>query len=299
MPLQTTLFGLVFLAVLMFEGMIGTLLSYRSWLLEHRLGVRTNAVQEAAWSKWSKLKKLNNPFRGLAGRLSKGGDRESLVAKIRAAGLENKLTVETLVSMKLIIGFGSFAVLSTLGVFGLGMAAVGVGFMVGALGYMTPEIWLNWRVGTRRSRIEKGLLTFVTMLGMTCEAGLSLNEALERVAYELGGQMGEEISRILAETKMGVLRAKAFKDAAERYDSADLKMVFQSIATADEHGTPIVEVLKETARQLRQVRKNRAQVLTQKASVKIVLPVMIFMFIPLAVLVIGPIMAQLLRALSW
>jgi tight adherence protein C len=297
-PLKTALFTLTFLAALMFGGLVGALLRGRKSLLDRRLGTETevNVIEEAAWAR---LRKWNNPLFGIAGRLARqGGETDNLRAKIRAAGFEDRLTVETFISLKLLIGLGCFALLTALGVFGLGLTALSMGLLVGALGYVAPEIWLTSLVTTRRRSIEKGLLNMVTMLAMTCEAGLSLTEALARVAHELGGQIGAELDRILTEIKMGVLRSKALKDAAERYDSADLSLVLGAIATADEHGTPIVEVLKEVARQLRQARRTRAQEQAQKASVKILIPIILCMFLPLAVVLVGPPIVNLVQSLS-
>jgi len=295
--LRTTLFTLTFLSALMFAGLVGTLVRSRKSLLDRRLGTEAevNIIEEAAWAR---LKKWNNPLLGLAKRLAKGGEVENLRARIRAAGLEDRLTVETFISLKLLIGLGCFAFFTAMGVFGLGLTALSMGLLVGALGYVAPEIWLTSLVTARRSKIEKGLLNFVTMLAMTCESGLSLTEAFARVAYELGGQIGAEVDRIVTEIKMGALRSKALKDAAERYDSDDLSLVFGAIATADEHGTPIVDVLKEVARQLRQARKTRAQEQAQKASVKILIPIIVCMFLPLAVILVGPPVVNLVQSLS-
>lgn len=295
--LRTTLFTLTFLSALMFAGLVGTLVRSRKSLLDRRLGTEAevNIIEEAAWAR---LKKWNNPLLGLAKRLAKGGEVENLRARIRAAGLEDRLTVETFISLKLLIGLGCFAFFTAMGVFGLGLTALSMGLLVGALGYVAPEIWLTSLVTARRSKIEKGLLNFVTMLAMTCESGLSLTEAFARVAYELGGQIGAEVDRIVTEIKMGALRSKALKDAAERYDSDDLSLVFGAIATADEHGTPIVDVLKEVARQLRQARRTRAQEQAQKASVKILIPIIVCMFLPLAVILVGPPVVNLVQSLS-
>lgn len=298
LSLKTALFTLTFLAALMLSGLVGTLLRSRTSVVERRLGSQTqvNVIEEAAWAR---LKKWRNPLLGIAGRLAKqGGETENLGAKLRAAGLEGRLTVETFISLKLLAGLGCFAFFTTLGVFGLGLTAMSMGLLAGALGYMAPEIWLTSLVASRRSKIEKGLLNFLTMLAMTCEAGLNLSEALGRVARELGGQIGGEVDRILTEVKMGALRSKALKDAAERYDSADLSLVFGSIATADEHGTPIVGVLTEVARQLRQARRNRAQEQAQKASVKILVPIIVCMFLPLAVVLVGPPVMNLFQSLA-
>lgn len=266
--------------------------------MDRRLGVQTqvNIIEEATWMRVTKWK---NPLLGIAGRLARQGEeRENLGTKIRVAGLGNRLTVEAFISLKLLLGLGCFAFFTLLGVFGLGITAMSSGLLMGGLAYVAPEIWLTSLVVARRSKVEKGLLNFVTMLAVTCEAGLSLGEALARVADELGGQMGEEVDRILTEAKMGAIRSKAMKDAAERYDSADLSLVFGAIATAEEHGTPIVDVLKEVARQLRQARRTRAQEQAQKASVKILVPIILCMFVPLAIVLVGPPIMNLFQSLT-
>lgn len=296
--MNNTFFALGFLTVLMLAGLVSALFRSKSSVLE-RLDETTEAVSVVEEAAWMRLTKWKNPLTGIANRLAMQGDEmETLGGKIRAAGLSQRLTVQSFISLKLLMGLGGFVFFAVIGAFGLGMTSIGMGFLLGGLGYMAPEIWLTSLVASRKAKIEKGLLNFIAMLAVTCEAGLTLGEAMARVAQELGGQIGDEVDRILTEAKMGGVRSKAMKEAAARYDSADLSLVFGTIATAEEHGTPIVGVLKEVARQLRQARRNRAQEQAQKASVKILVPIILCMFVPLAIVVVGPPVMNLFRSLT-
>jgi tight adherence protein C len=256
---------------------------------------RAELIQETVWVKvrtW-------NPLRDVARRFLGGSERETLEARLRAAGLAGKdMTAEAFVSLRLALALGAFvAVAFAMGVLGSGARSLGVGMGMGVLGYLAPTFWLGSRIADRKLKVEKGLLNFVSMMAVTCDAGLSLAEALERVSHELGGQIGEEVQRVSTEVKMGALWGDALERAAGRYQSADLSLVLGSIATSTAHGTAIAGVLRESGRQLRQARRNRAQEQAQKASAKILVPIILLMFVPLAILLVGPPVLNLLESL--
>lgn len=283
------------LSVLMIAAWYDSLTAKKVSKLQERLGYRLDPIVEAISAP---RKRFSNPFLTIGRHLASAEAREEISNKLKQAGNPQGLTVEEFISLKLIASSILFGLVSLLGVLGSGWRGIGLGLMAGGIGYLLPTFWLDSRVAERKTGVETGLLNFVNMLTVATEAGLSIQEALARVGERHAGTLGEEIRRILAEVDMGKIRSIALREAAERYDSADLALVFGTIAQADEYGTPMAEVLRSIAKQLQQARRNRAQEMSQKASVKILIPIILFMFVPLAILMVGPALLNLMQSLG-
>ena len=300
LDLKTLLGVLAGAAVFVLAMSLRLLVGGRKSLLEQRLKKggeerREELIAEAVWMRVRSW----NPVPELVKRLLGGNERENLSARLRQAGMEPaNMTPDAFMSLRVNLAALAFVGTSAgLAFLGSGTRSLVVGIGAGLLAYLLPSFWLDARIGERKDGVERGLVNFVSMLAVTCEAGLGLPEALGRVGPEFGGQIAAEVERMLAEVRMGALWPEVLKRATERYDSQDFALVLGSIATAITHGTPIAGVLRETARQLRQARRTRAQEQAQKATAKMLVPIIFFMFIPLAVVVMGPPVLNLFKSL--
>lgn len=235
----------------------------------------------------------------VAGRMAPAQALESIEKRLMWAGMPRGLTAEEFYSAKLIAAAILFGVVSAVGMVGSGLKSLVLGVLMGAWGYMLPDVWLNSLVAQRRRAIESQLLTFVDTLAVACEAGLSLKDAAERVAERYGGVLGGEFQRTFAEITLGRPAVEALEALGERNGVDDLRMLATALAQAERHGTPVAQVLHQQVRDIRTARRNRASEIAQKAAVKMLLPTVGCMFVPMMILLLGPAVVNLGSALGF
>lgn len=214
------------------------------------------------------------------------------------AGNPRNLAAADFYSAKLIaavLGFGFFASLSFVGAGVMGLFLSGFAAFAG---YSLPDVWLNALINQRKRQVDRQIISFTDMLAIATEAGLSLNDAVARVSEQYGGVLGREFQRAFAQVQGGRPLTEALEDLAGRNPSDDLGLLVSALTQATKMGTPVVQVLREQAGQLRQSKRNRAQEVAQKASVKMLVPIIAFIFLPMMILILGPAISNLGRALG-
>lgn len=157
-----------------------------------------------------------------------------------------------------------------------------------AAGFYLPDIWIR-NLGERRQvDMRTDLPDAIDMLTVCVEAGLGFDAALGRVAQTMDGPAAFEFARVIQEMQFGSSRVDALRAAADRTDIPELRTFISSIVQSTELGISIGDVLRAQSRQMRVVRRQRAEEQAQKLPVKILLP-LIFCILPaLFVVVLGP-----------
>lgn len=163
-----------------------------------------------------------------------------------------------------------------------------LGPLLAAVGYYAPEWILRSRASTRQYQIQRALPDALDLLSITVVAGLGFDAALERVAREMGGPLGEEVQRVVKEMQLGKSRAEALRDFGERSSVEELKSFVLAMIQADVFGISVSRVLTVQARELRTKRRQRAEEQAQKLPVKIIFPLILCIFPALFVVLLGP-----------
>jgi len=173
---------------------------------------------------------------------------------------------------------------------GLGVAACAVSFAAGAA---YPLIWLRDRVRARHQAISRALPHGLDLLTLSVEAGLDFAAALAQVV-EKGrpGPLADELALVLKELKLGKTREEALRNLARRVDLPALTSFVQALVHADRMGTPLGRVLRILSTQLRVERTQRAEKLANEAPVKLLLPLVLFIFPTLFLMLFGPLLHQ-------
>jgi tight adherence protein C len=158
----------------------------------------------------------------------------------------------------------------------------GAGAYVGAF---LPMMLLNSLIVKRQRQVEANLPDFIDLLTVSVEAGLALDAALQRVADEFPGPLGEEGLRIVSELRVGRTRAEAMREMARRLDIPELSSFVTTIIQSEQMGASIGNALRIQSQQIRELRALRARERAQQAPVKITI-VLIFLILPLLGIVI-------------
>ncbi|TMA41570.1 MAG: type II secretion system F family protein [Deltaproteobacteria bacterium] len=142
----------------------------------------------------------------------------------------------------------------------------------------------------RQRAIVRGLPYGIDLLTLAVEAGLDFTAALAKVV-EKGpkGPLAEELSVAIRELRMGKIREDALRQLARRVDLPPLTSFVQALVQADRMGTPLGKVLRVLSTQMRNERTQRAEKLANEAPVKLVLPLVFFIFPTLFLVLFGPI----------
>ena len=191
------------------------------------------------------------------------------------------------------------AVLAVVGLLLPGLLGVGalrgliLGPLMAAVGYYMPEWTLRSRSAARQSQIRKALPDALDLMSITVEAGLGFDAAMERVAREMGGPLGDELLRVVQEMRLGKGRADALRDLGERSDIDELRSFVLAMVQADIFGIAIARVLNVQAKEIRIKRRQRAEEEAQKLPVKIVFPLILCIFPALFVVLLGPAAIQI------
>lgn len=173
------------------------------------------------------------------------------------------------------------------------LAAVGV-----PLGWLSPDLFLNSRVRRRKSQVEKSLPDVLDLLTVSVEAGLGFDGALMKVAEKSKGVLADEFVLMLQECHMGKQRRQALRDMADRVAVDDLSSFCGSIILADTLGISIGNVLRTQSNQMRQKRRQRTEESAMKAPIKMLFPMVLFIFPAIFIIILGPAVLQIMKAFA-
>ena len=184
---------------------------------------------------------------------------------------------------------------------GSGGRGILLGLFFAALGWLIPNFLLSVRITKRQRIIQKVLPDFVDLLVICVEAGLGLNQALQRVAAELGHAshiLASEISQMNLEIRVGTPRDEALTAMADRTGVADLRSLATMLVQTERFGTSIADALRIHAETMRTQRQQRVEEEAAKTTIKMVFPLVLCIFPALMAVVLGPALIQLVAVFS-
>jgi tight adherence protein C len=169
-----------------------------------------------------------------------------------------------------------------------------------ALGYLIPDILLTWRVRARQHRLRRGLPDALDLLVICVEAGLGLDQAFVRVSQDMRiahRELSEELQLVNLEMRVGKSRIEALRELARRTGLDDIKSLVAMLIQTERFGTSIAQSLRVFSDDMRTKRRQRAEEMSAKTSVKMVPPLVFFIFPALMVVILGPAVLALMRQL--
>jgi len=168
----------------------------------------------------------------------------------------------------------------------------------GLLGFVIPEFWLTWRVQRRQHRLRLSLPDALDLLVVCVEAGLGLDQAIMRVSQELKithPELTDEFQLLNLEMRVGKTRIEALRELAARTGVDDIKALVAMLIQTDRFGTSLAQSLRVHSDTLRTKRRQRAEEMAAKTTVKMVPPLVFFIFPALFVVILGPAVITLAR----
>ncbi|HEX5741891.1 MAG TPA: type II secretion system F family protein [Pilimelia sp.] len=236
---------------------------------------------------------------GLGRTLTPAGVVARLQRHLDYAGNPAAWPVERIIPLKG-VGLAAGAVLG--GLFGTalgGLRGALAGALLGAAGGLFAPDLMVYNIGLKRQQqLQNSLPDVLDTLVISVEAGLGFDAALAQVAQHGRGPMARECVRVLQEMQIGKARAEALRALGERTTVPELRTFVAAVVQAGELGVPIGAVLREHSREMRLRRRQRAEEQAQKVPIKILFPVLMFIFPSLFVVILGPAVLEIVDVFS-
>lgn len=172
---------------------------------------------------------------------------------------------------------------------------------LGGVCYLLPDMILSRLVKRHREKIRRSIPDAIDLLVICVDAGLGMDQAMLRVGQELGTshpQIYEEFMQINREQRAGKLRLEAWQAMAARCKLPEIDGFVNMLMQNERFGTPIARALSSFGDHIRQKRRQRAEELAAKTTVKIIFPLVFFIFPSLFIVLLGPAGITIARGLS-
>lgn len=305
--LQLTVYLMVFTtAVLAVMNIYEYIFSSRNQVVERlQLILKTGEqkkgeyeLKEPCWERLCKpvFKSLGN---GLS-NLTPQGIRQNIEKKIIYAGNPYNMGFNSFISLQVLLA-AFFVILALLISWALKTDATKTFlFLVPAVitGVLLPVNMINTRIVQRRQQIQKALPDMLDLLLVSVEAGLSFDMSLKRVTEQATGILSKEINRALEEMRLGKTREEALRTVIHRTGVPDLSSFINAVIQAEQLGVNIANTLRIQAATMRQKRRQLAEETAMKAPIKMLFPLVFFIFPTLFVILLGPAFIKIMHTFS-
>ena len=254
----------------------------------------------------------NNPISEMAERVAEPLNRIVPISAIEAAKLQKQLLQAGYRSQDAAMVYRAIQLTSLIGLPSIVLTAcvitnqttnntvLLVGMAVG-IGFYLPRFVLKRMIASRQRRITWGLADALDLLVVAIEAGLGLNAALNRIGDELKRlhvDMHNELELVNLEIRVGRSREEALRNLAERTGVEDIRSFVALLVQADRYGSSIGKAVRVFAESLRTKRRQRAEQASQKAALKLLIPLTLFLFPVVIVVVLAPPILTLIDILA-
>jgi tight adherence protein C len=160
--------------------------------------------------------------------------------------------------------------------------------LAGLIGLLGPAAWLRGVVSAREEVILNDLPDVLDLLAISVEAGTALEQAMAIAGTHFTSPLADELVLTLREMELGLSRRQALQNLKRRTDVAELGNVVAVLIQAEALGMPIGRILHTQSSEVRDRRRQRVREKAAKLPVKILFPLMVFIFPAIFVILLGP-----------
>jgi len=169
------------------------------------------------------------------------------------------------------------------------------------LGFFIPDFWLGRAINKRREKIRLSLPDGLDLLAICMEAGLGLDQGIVRVGQELRvshPELSDELMQINFEQRAGAPRISAWKNFADRANTENVRSFVAMLIQTDRFGTPISKSLGNFSDALRTQRRQQAEERAAKTTIKLVPPLVFFIFPNIAISTVVPAIITVMKNIA-
>jgi tight adherence protein C len=225
--------------------------------------------------------------------------RRAIDKRLVQAGLDHALTAAHIVGAQWLVAMAAMTIVTTLHVMTFGLPAFAGTLVIAVsalLGASWPRLWLRERIAQRQRQILRALPFMLDMTTLCVEAGLNLSGALQHAVRKgPAGPLRDELQRVLGDVRTGLPRTQALRDFATRINAPAVTALVGTLVQADTLGMNLSQILRAQADQQRNDRFLRAEKLAMEAPVKMLFPLIAFIFPCTFIVIAFPIGIKLLE----
>ena len=236
------------------------------------------------------LKPIAGRFISAIGAMAPAEAIENARQELERAGNPMGLNAQSFMTMRIfttVAGFGAAFWLYTGPMLGDNLRLPFAGFAL-VVGLLAPHYILQKSIQGRHNQIRKALPDVIDLLVVSVEAGAGLDGALAEVVQRKEGALVEEFTRLLGEVRVGKTRRRAWQDMADRVGEDNLSALVASLAQAEQLGVSIAKALRTQSDSLRTRRSLQIKEVAAALPVKMLFPLIFFIFPALFVILLGP-----------
>ena len=233
-------------------------------------------------------------------RFAPSGIHNTVEQKLMLAGLSNKWSPNGFITIWL-ISMGIFFCIAYIMTTKQAMPyleSLLIYWLSVAAGALLPFSMLNSRIRQRQKSVEKQLPEVLDLLSVSVQAGLSFDGALRKITERSIGPLIDEFKRMQQDVRMGAPKARALQAMAKRCDVEDLYLFITAVIQAERLGTSMGRTLNTQADNMRERRRQKAKAEALKAPIKMVFPLVIFIFPAIFVVTLLPAVLSILHEVS-
>lgn len=287
------------IGILLFFAVFG--LGYAIFVRQPNLGKRIKESEPSSFRfDWSGLsKRAERIFKPLGEMLPRSPEEMTRQEqRFQAAGIRRRDAPVLFYGVKIVLAIALFLVFSAAGYLRTNpVLFVVLPVLMGAL---IPDMWLSRSIQNRKDRIQRALPDMLDLAVVSVEAGLGMDQSLMRISQELSPvypDLSEELKLYSLEVNAGRKRADAFRNLGNRTGVDDLKAFVAVLIQTDRFGTSVAQSLRVFADNLRVKRRQRAEEHSAKMSIKMIPPLVVFIFPAIFVVILGPAIIAIVRQL--
>ncbi len=175
-----------------------------------------------------------------------------------------------------------------------------ISILLAMMGFYLPNLWIKLRISNRKEKIQQGLPDALDLMVVCVEAGTGLDAAINRVGEEMklaNKELSEEFRLMSMELRAGKERRDALKNLALRTDLEDVNSLVTLLIQTEKFGTSLAQALRIHSDSMRTKRFQKAEEIAAKLPVKLMFPLILFIFPSLFVTLLGPAAIRIFRAL--
>ena len=236
-------------------------------------------------------------FARIATKVDPRSTEERTGLRLVAAGWANRLSPTEFLAAKVVLAACGVIVGSLVGVLthSAGKAVI-LAAVLGAVGFIVLDLIVVRRGRMRREEMRRDLPDVLDILAVSVEAGMSFDAALAKLSDHKAGPLVEQFQLVLSELAIGENRSYALRKMAERLDLPELTGVITTLIQSEQLGTPLGHILRTQATESRARRRIAAEERAMKAPVKMVLPIGMFIFPSILIVIVAPAILSISKA---
>lgn len=232
--------------------------------------------------------------------------RQRIMRKLVAGGYEGLIQPQEVIALRFLVPLGLGSLFCVLLGFSFDHMSGKMGSMLAERQFMIyflillvfavyPDYWLKKSVLMRHKSIERALPFVLDLLTLSVESGLDFMTGINRIIQKRDiDPLGEELIRVFREIQIGRSRKEALQNFAVRVNHPDIRSLSNALIQADELGTGIGQAMRIQADQIRVKRFQRAEKMGNEAPVKMLFPLIAFIFPAVFLILLGPVLLQMM-----